>query len=169
MPPIVRWKRTPKWFVMIAKSVSGVKWLWLRCEGRPCQWLWWSGHSIVNRGPERLLTLVHSLWIITNITQPAPRWSSVRKWVSLSWADFFLFLLALSEGKLNRLLKRDSRTIQSVTNIFEYSNILVTNIYSDIRSYQFFFYKYIQTFICVQFVCTNIFGHSLVSVLECKT
>ena len=51
---------------------------------------------------------------------------------------------------------------------FEYSNILVTNIYSDIRSYQFFFYKYIRTFVRVKFVCTNIFGHSLVSVLECK-
>ena len=58
---------------------------------------------------------------------------------------------------------------QSVANIFEYSNILVTNIYSDIRSYQFFFYEYIQTFVRVKFVCTNIFGHSLVSVLECKT
>ena len=53
--------------------------------------------------------------------------------------------------------------------IFEYSNILVMNIYSDIRSYQFFFYEYIQTFVRVKFVCTNIFGHSLVSVLECKT
>ena len=58
---------------------------------------------------------------------------------------------------------------QSVTNIFEYSNILVTNIYSDIRSYQFFFYEYIRTFVRVKFVCTNIFGQSLVSVLECKT
>ena len=58
---------------------------------------------------------------------------------------------------------------QSVTNIFEYSNILVTNIYSDIRSYQFFFYESIWTFVRVKFVCTNIFGHSLVSVLECKT
>ena len=53
--------------------------------------------------------------------------------------------------------------------IFEYSNILVTNIYSDIRSYQFFFYEYIRTFVRVKFVCTNIFRHSLVSVLECKT
>ena len=53
--------------------------------------------------------------------------------------------------------------------IFEYSNILVTNIYSDIHSYQFFFYEYIRTFVRVKFVCTNIFGHSLVSVLECKT
>ena len=53
-------------------------------------------------------------------------------------------------------------TEQSVTNIFEYSNILVTNIYSDIRSYQFFFYEYIRTFVCVKFVCTNIFGHLLV-------
>ena len=53
--------------------------------------------------------------------------------------------------------------------IFEYSNILVTNIYSDIRSYQFFFYEYIRTFVRVKFVCKNIFGYSLVSVLECKT
>merc|ERR1712001_792443 len=53
--------------------------------------------------------------------------------------------------------------------IFEYSNILVTNIYLDIRSYQFFFYEYIRTFVRVKFVCTNIFRHSLVSVLECKT
>ena len=37
---------------------------------------------------------------------------------------------------------------QNVTNIFEYSNILVTNIYSDIHSYQFF-------------ICE--FGHSFVS------
>ena len=44
--------------------------------------------------------------------------------------------------------------------IFEYSNILVTNMYSDIHSYQFFFYEYIRTFVCVKFVCTNIFGHS---------
>ena len=53
--------------------------------------------------------------------------------------------------------------------IFEYSNILVTNIYSDIRSYHFFFCEYIRTFVRVKFVCTNIFGYSLVSVLECKT
>ena len=53
--------------------------------------------------------------------------------------------------------------------IFKYSNILVTNIYSDIRSYQLFFYEYIWTFVRVKFVCTNIFGHSLVIVLECKT
>ena len=53
--------------------------------------------------------------------------------------------------------------------IFEYSNILVTNIYSDIHSYKVFFYEYIRTFVRVKFVWTNIFGHSLVSVLECKT
>ena len=53
---------------------------------------------------------------------------------------------------------------QSMTNIFEYSNILVTNIYSDIRSYQFFFYEYIRTFVRVKFACTDIFKHSLVSV-----
>ena len=32
-----------------------------------------------------------------------------------------------------------------------------------------FFYEYIRTFVRVKFVCANIFGHSLVSVLECKT
>ena len=37
----------------------------------------------------------------------------------------------------------------------------VTNIYSSIRSYNFFFYKYIRTF-----VSTNIFGHSFMSVFE---
>ena len=57
---------------------------------------------------------------------------------------------------------------QSVANIFEYPNILVTNIISDIRSYQVFFDKYSQTFICVKFVCTDIFGHLFVGVLECK-
>ena len=66
-------------------------------------------------------------------------------------------------------LKKITFLVQSVTNITEYSNILVTNIYSDIRSYQFFFYEYIRTFVRVKFVCTNIFRHSLVSVLECKT
>ena len=48
--------------------------------------------------------------------------------------------------------------------IFECSNILVTNIYSDIRSYQFFIYEYIQTFVHVQFVKTNIFVHECVKV-----
>ena len=33
--------------------------------------------------------------------------------------------------------------------IFEYSNILVTNIYSDIHLYQFFFYEYIRIFVRV--------------------
>ena len=49
--------------------------------------------------------------------------------------------------------------------IFEYSNILVTNIYSDIHSYQIFLYEYIRIFIRVKFVCTNIFGHLFVSNL----
>ena len=53
--------------------------------------------------------------------------------------------------------------------IFKYSNILVPKIYSHIRLYQIFLYKYIQIFVCVKFVCMNIFGHSLVIVLECKT
>ena len=53
-----------------------------------------------------------------------------------------------------------------MTNIFEYSNILGTNIYSDIRSGQFCLYEYIRTFVWVKFVCTNIFRHSFMSVLE---
>ena len=71
----------------------------------------------------------------------------------------------LKMGKINwNIIALHVITKQSVANIFEYSNILGTNIYSDIRSYQFFFYKYIRTFVRVKFVCTNIFGHSLVSV-----
>ena len=50
--------------------------------------------------------------------------------------------------------------------IFEYSNILGTNIYSDIHSGQFCLYEYIRTFVRVKFVCTNIFRHSFMSVLE---
>ena len=57
---------------------------------------------------------------------------------------------------------------QSVANIFEYLNIFVTNVYSDIHSYQFFRSEYIRTFVRVKFVCTNIFRHSFVNVLECK-
>ena len=51
-----------------------------------------------------------------------------------------------------------NQIVQIVTNIFEYSNIFVTNIYSDIHPYNFF-YEYIRspTFVCVKFVCTNIF------------
>ena len=45
--------------------------------------------------------------------------------------------------------------------IFEY-------ICHDIRSYQFFRYEYIRSFVRVKFDCTNIFGYSFVSVLECK-
>ena len=50
--------------------------------------------------------------------------------------------------------------------IFKFLNILGTNIYSVCIN---FLYEYIRTFVCVKFVCTNIFRHSLVSVLECKT
>ena len=52
---------------------------------------------------------------------------------------------------LFRLLKHrtGASLVQSVTNIFEYSNIFDPNIYSDIRSYQNF--------------DTNVFGYSFVS------
>ena len=59
---------------------------------------------------------------------------------------------------------------QSVTNIFEYSNIFVPNIYSDICSYNFldmnifgysfvtrFRYEYIQMFVCINFQIPTIF------------
>ena len=59
---------------------------------------------------------------------------------------------------------------QSVTNVFKYLNILVMNIYSDIRFICInFFYEYIQTFLRMKFLCTNIFGHSFVIVLACKS
>ena len=74
----------------------------------------------------------------------------------------------MTRGQLRLGARATINVALSVTNIFEYSNILVTNIYSDIRSYQIFFYEYIQTFIRIKFVCTNIFEHSFVSVLECK-
>ena len=35
-----------------------------------------------------------------------------------------------------------TKLVQSVTNIFKYLNIMGTNIYSDIRSHQFFLHKY---------------------------
>ena len=57
---------------------------------------------------------------------------------------------------------------QSVANIFKYLNIFVTNVYSDINSYQFFLSEYIRTFVRAKFVCSNIFRHSFVNVLECK-
>ena len=46
--------------------------------------------------------------------------------------------------------------------------IIFTNIHSDIHLYQFLRYEYIRTFVRFMFDCTNIFGYSLVSVLECK-
>ena len=47
---------------------------------------------------------------------------------------------------------------QSVANILEYSNIGI-----------FLSKIFIRKFVRVKFVSTNIFGHSLVIVLECKT
>ena len=47
--------------------------------------------------------------------------------------------------------KQSVMNIFKYIHIFKYSNIFVTNIYSDIRSYQF--------------VDTNVFGHSFVSSL----
>ena len=54
---------------------------------------------------------------------------------------------------------------QSVTNIFKYSNILITNIYSDIRLCQFFFYKCIWIFVCTN-LYIYIFRHAFASA--CK-
>ena len=47
----------------------------------------------------------------------------------------FVILAILILGNLTKL-------VQSVTNIFKHLNILGNNIYSDIRSHQFFLHKY---------------------------
>ena len=44
---------------------------------------------------------------------------------------------------------------QSVTNIFENSDILVTNIYSDIHQHKFFFYKYSSVSNTSNFFCRS--------------
>merc|ERR1712175_13432 len=79
---------------------------------------------------------------------------------------------------LFRLLKHrtGASLVQSVTNIFEYSNIFDPNIYSDIRSYRnfntnIFGYSFVsKMFIRIysdirsyHFLDTNIFGYSFVS------
>ena len=71
---------------------------------------------------------------------------------------------------------------QSVTNIFEYSNIFYPNIYSGIRSYHFshtniFGYSFVSTFwIRIysdirswQDFDSNIFGYSFVSIFRTQT
>ena len=88
----------------------------------------------------------------------------------LEVANYLIFLVNFCAGTTKAVVESIQlcgTECDEYIQIFKYSNILVTNIYSDIRS--FFFYEYIWTFVRVKFVCTNIFGHSLVSVLECKT
>ena len=51
----------------------------------------------------------------------------------------------------------------------EYIRIYWSRIYIRTFVHIIFFHEYNRTFVRVKFVCTNIFGHSLVSVLECKT
>ena len=64
------------------------------------------------------------------------------------------------------ILKIKMRPKQSVTNIFEYLNVFVTNIYSDILSYWFFIRIY--SVICSYcFLEMNIFGYSFVSKSYC--
>ena len=53
--------------------------------------------------------------------------------------------------------------------IFEYSNILVTNIYSDIRLYPFFFYEFFGHSFVANENHANIFGFLFMSVHECHT
>ena len=93
------------------------------------------------------------------------KFSSIDIKSRLSFVEI-IFLVFLVEQHCQR---HNGPECDEYIRIFEYSNILVTNIYSNIHSYQFLFYEYIRTFVRVKFVCTNIFGHSLVSVLECKT
>ena len=80
--------------------------------------------------------------------------SSPMKWEDV-FEDVSSHLSANSEAECDEYIR-----------IFEYSNILGTNIYSDIHSGQFCLYEYIRTFVRVKFVCTNIFRHSFMSVLE---
>ena len=54
-----------------------------------------------------------------------------------------------------------TKLVQSVTNIFVYSNILVTDIYLEIRLHQFFVHKYIWTSIHVKLVDSGISGNSV--------
>ena len=79
-------------------------------------------------------------------------------------------------GKIEKYCVLRDDLHQSVTNIFEYSNIFDPNIYSDIRSYHFldtniFGYSFVsKNFIRIysdirscHFLDTNIFGYSFVS------
>ena len=59
-----------------------------------------------------------------------------------------IFLLSV----ISRQISQSADMLQVRVRVWRiYSNILVTNIYSDIRSYQFFFYEYIRTFVRVKF------------------
>ena len=100
------------------------------------------------------ITNFHQKWCI--ITYFANHWEWLACYKVINFPTYFSSL----------------KPYQSVTNIFEYSNIWIywSQIY--IRTFiciNFFFCEYIRTFVRVKFVCTNMFGHLLVSVLECKT
>ena len=68
-----------------------------------------------------------------------------------------------------RKRKIDTNECPNIYSWSTYSNIWIFEyIGHEFRSYQFFLFEYIRTLIRIKFVCTNIFGHSFVSVLECK-
>ena len=61
--------------------------------------------------------------------------------------------------------------VQSTPECDQYIRIIqwiCQNIFMDVHSYWFVWCEYIQTFVHVKFVCTNIFIHLFVSVLECE-
>ena len=82
----------------------------------------------------------------------------------------------LKEGNIkSRAFPGTPALVETVVKASVYQN-RVWRIYSNIRIYWSqiyirtfvrinFFYEYIRTFVRVKFVCTNIFGHLLVSVL----
>ena len=66
--------------------------------------------------------------------------------------------------------KRSKTECDEYIRIFEYSNIFYTNIYSDIRSYQFSWYEYIRIFIRIIFlirIYSDIRSYQNHTLLEC--
>ena len=91
--------------------------------------------------------------------------SSVRGWLcdcpqhpiakeTSPWQENITSFHSIRVAKSGKQCVPECHTL-SVMNIFEYLNILVTNIYSDIWLYQIFLYKYIRIFIHVKMFCTN--------------
>ena len=115
-----------------------------------CIWIWhlwiqynWTKLSVLNKIVNYVEKSGVSGSFCSHLTigvAQAQNICSVTKWVSTD------------------LLKQSVSECDEYIRIFEYLNIRI--YWSQI---------YIQTFVRINFSFTNIFGHSLVSVLECKT